>query len=345
MADEVKISALPAVTVPALTDTLPVVNAGSTKKETLQQILTLFSQQGVSITATGGPAYQATLSNNKGLIYYPSTILAMTLTLPTNAVDNTLLAGYFIYVMNPPGNTENITIDASTDTVLGTATIFPGSIALIFKSIYGAPNTWIVCQMPMVWPLSFQFGGNGASNLSGAQTNLQIIGKQALSILGSLFPTITNPCTVVQIESTTHKNNTRGLSFAQSGLNYAEGRIPMPTNWNQGTFTFVIYWKAMTATTGVVRFTLDAVLRNASSASDLAFGTAVNIDTAPNGSAGALVITAESGALTPAGTPSNGSEIELRVYRNGGNSPDTMTDAAIITNISMFWTTNAGVVT
>jgi hypothetical protein len=39
MADEIKISALPAVTVPASTDTLPVVQSGVTKKETVSQVL------------------------------------------------------------------------------------------------------------------------------------------------------------------------------------------------------------------------------------------------------------------------------------------------------------------
>jgi hypothetical protein len=48
MAAEIKISALPAIVTPTLTDTFPSVQSGITKKETLQQVLTLFIANMVS---------------------------------------------------------------------------------------------------------------------------------------------------------------------------------------------------------------------------------------------------------------------------------------------------------
>lgn len=52
----IKISALPAVSAAILTDTFPVVQAGVTDKETLQQVLTLF-QANIVTTANGGIVY------------------------------------------------------------------------------------------------------------------------------------------------------------------------------------------------------------------------------------------------------------------------------------------------
>jgi hypothetical protein len=170
-------------------------------------------------------------------------------------------------------------------------------------------------------------------------TTLNVCGKHAWPIsIGAIYPAITSGATITQVESTTNKNNYRGYSFVNGSLNYVHCRIPMPKSWNQSTITAQFYFKT-TATTGNVTFQIQAVLRNAGDAEDLAFGTNVTVTTTVGGTAQVENISAETSAMTVAGTPANGSDIEFRISRSAG---DTAAAAAVLTGLVLFITTNAG---
>lgn len=83
----VKISSLPAVTSALLTDFFPVVQAGVTSKETLQQVLNLFSLSANIIQWNNVTAASSTMSAGNG--YVANNAGLVTLTLPASAAFGT----------------------------------------------------------------------------------------------------------------------------------------------------------------------------------------------------------------------------------------------------------------
>jgi hypothetical protein len=180
-------------------------------------------------------------------------------------------------------------------------------------------------------------------NNSGTIKKYQIadvVGKHAWELpMGSFYSSMTLGATVGQVETNPNKCNYRGWSFSFSGNNYVHFRTMMPKSWNQGTVTFILSW-ASTGGAGNVVWSIQGVSRVNGNAQDLAFGTAITLTSAA--SANNAVITAESSAMTFAGTLTYPCEVEIRINRNGGSGSDTFTANAILIGVQMFITTNAG---
>lgn len=358
-----KISQMNPVVTPALTDKLEDAQVSATQSLalTLQQILTLFNKQGESINKLVATSYQAALTDNGGTIVFPSGgIIAMTVTLPTNAVDNTLPLGYSVLVVNPSGNTENVTISYSTDTLLGTSTILPGSAALIVKTVYGATNTWEVFYSSQSLPIPIALGGTNASNISSAcanlgalqvsnnlsdvqslattQANLRITGLQTPPLW--FQPTNSSGCTAGQA-SFAAGVNVPYLQFADAVTSYSYVMALLPKRWNQSTFQLLASWYTP-ATTGTVIFKADAAITQLSTSLNLTFGTAVTTSSPCSGVANGPT-NVLTGAITPSGVATDNSWIVIRLYRDGGNGSDTLADNALVINpVEIRWTASAG---
>lgn len=147
----VKISALPAVTSALLTDIFPVVQAGVTSKETIQQVLTLFSissnvitwndQASASVTMVAGNGY--IIDNGAGLV---------TLTLPATSARGTELhiqgfssGGWTI----AQGAGQSIQIGAATSTVGVGGSVASSAASNSVRLICVTANTkWANCGAP-----------------------------------------------------------------------------------------------------------------------------------------------------------------------------------------------------
>ncbi len=74
---------------------------------------------------------------------------------------------------------------------------------------------------------------------------------------------------------------------------------------------------------------------------DVAYGTAIVVDDACQGAAEELYVTAESGAVTIAGTPADNDLTYFRIFRDVSDGNDDMAEDARLIGIKLFYTTDA----
>jgi hypothetical protein len=112
----------------------------------------------------------------------------------------------------------------------------------------------------------------------------------------------------------------------------------MPSDYNGGTITAVFYWAAPVATADSVVWGIQARAYNDSDALDAAFGTAQTVTDANNSAIDDVNISAATSAITIAGTPSAGSYIQFRVYRDGAAGGDTLAATAELLSVRITYT-------
>lgn len=154
---------------------------------------------------------------------------------------------------------------------------------------------------------------------------------RALYVAASaMYPSTTAGCAALaQVESTTNKVNVKVLDFDGAGTakEYAEFGIQLPTFWDLGTITAQFVWLA-SAGSGTVLWGLQAGAFSDDDAIDTAYGTAQEVtDTLL--ATGDVHISAETAAITIAGTPAAGDWINFRVYRDPNNDTNT-SDARLL---------------
>ena len=116
--------------------------------------------------------------------------------------------------------------------------------------------------------------------------------------------------------------------------------MAFPKSWNEGTVTFQFFWSGLAATTGVV-MKLEGVAVGNNSTIDVAYGTAVSLLDDAQGAVEELNVSAESTAVTIAGSPAVDNLCYFRVGRNVGDSNDDMAGDCRLHGIKLFFTTDA----
>jgi hypothetical protein len=156
----------------------------------------------------------------------------------------------------------------------------------------------------------------------------------------AMRPSVTNGATALADTETTAGNpDITGLSFISASDTYAQFQIEYPKAWNQGTLTFKAAWEsAATGTTGVA-IALQAVAVSDGDSYDTAYGTAIVVTDDAQSTPEDRYVTAESAAMTVAGTPADDDVIMFQVFRDV--SADDMTEAMTLTGIRIFYTTDA----
>lgn len=165
-------------------------------------------------------------------------------------------------------------------------------------------------------------------DLVTATANIQVAGadvKRGFYVPASaMTPSTTLPCAdLVQIESATNDVNIRVLDFDGAGTakESAEFGIQSPTYWDAGTVTAQFTWYA-TAGSGTVNWECQGVAFSDDDALDAAYGTLQEVtDTLL--ATGDVHITAETAAITIAGTPVAGDWLNFRVNRDPANDTNT----------------------
>lgn len=158
--------------------------------------------------------------------------------------------------------------------------------------------------------------------------NIQVAGadpKRTFYIPASaMFPSTTNPCgSLTQVESATNDVNIKVLDFdgAGSAKESAEFGIQSPTYWDASTITVQFVWYA-SAGSGTVNWEAQAVAFSDDDALDTAYGTLQEVsDTLL--ATGDVHISAETSAITVAGTPVAGDWLNIRVNRDPANDTNT----------------------
>lgn len=176
-------------------------------------------------------------------------------------------------------------------------------------------------------------GATGASGTNGTTPAGQIF----LSAAGC-WPSTTSGCTAAAlVESTTNKQNQYVLAFPDGSTKYAECVFAMPSDWNGGTFTAVFYWRS-TATSGVVKWQIEARSYGDAETVDQAFGTAQTVTDTQTGTASQTLISAATSAITASGTPAASELLHIRVARLGGDGSDTLTVDALLVGVMLNYT-------
>ena len=176
--------------------------------------------------------------------------------------------------------------------------------------------------------------GSGAS-LTG------IYGKQTIWIpSAAMMPTVSNGCAArTQVETTAGRPDMDVLDFDDGADEHAQFSVAFPKSWNLGTITFQVFWTSTATDTDGVSWALQGVAMNDNETIDVAYGTAIVVDDANQGAAEELLVTAESGAVTIAGTPADN---DLTYFRFGRDvSGDDMAGDARLHGVKIFYTTDA----
>lgn len=146
----------------------------------------------------------------------------------------------------------------------------------------------------------------------------------------AMYPSTTAGCAgIAQIESSTNDVNIKALAFDGAGTSkeYAEFGIPSPSYWDASTITATFYWYAA-AGSGTVNWELQGLALADDDALDTAYGTLQEVtDTLT--AIGDVHVSAETSAVTIAGTPTAGDWVMFKVARDPANDTNT-SDANLI---------------
>ena len=183
-------------------------------------------------------------------------------------------------------------------------------------------------------------GGNFAGDISSGGLPVKVAGKESMWIPSlAMNPTVTNGCAAhVSVETTSGRPDMIVLDFDKDADEFAQFQIAFPKSWDEGTVTFQVYWAGLAATTNCV-WTLQGVAISDNETIDVVYGTAVAVDDAAQGAVEELLVSAESGAVTIAGTPAVGDICYFRIGRD--ISEDNMAGDARLLGIKLFFNTDA----
>ena len=178
------------------------------------------------------------------------------------------------------------------------------------------------------------------NKLDGVGT-LKEAGKETIWVpSNAMTPTTSNGAARATVETTSGRPDMEVLDFDKDSDEFAQFAIAFPKSWNLGTITFQCFWSGLAATTGVA-ISLQGVAMNDNETIDVAYGTAVVVTDDAQSAVEELLVTAESGAVTIAGTPADNDLCYFRVGRDVSDGNDDMAGDMRLHGIKIFFTTDA----
>ncbi len=200
----------------------------------------------------------------------------------------------------------------------------------------------------ITWTLLGSINTAGLANFTTLQQNSVGVvtqGKHSMFIPAQSFvrQTTAGPSAVLGAEqTTTNLLMYQYYDFDGTTRENICAMLDMPKHYNNGTISFEAIWRPLggSGTEGVV-WGMGAVAISDGDAYDAAYGTEVEVTDNRQSSNTVLHRSAESGAVTPAGTPAVGDRMAIRVFRNPAAAGDTLTaiDARFF-GIRLFYTSD-----
>jgi hypothetical protein len=182
----------------------------------------------------------------------------------------------------------------------------------------------------------------GTGVLQGGGAALKIAGKETMWVpAAAMYGPTTNPADEAQVETTATRPDLKVWDFDASTQQYTQFTAAMPKSWNEGTISYQVYWSPSTTNTGNCIFGLQAVACADSDTIDVAYGTAIEVTDAGIGTVEDQQISAESGAVTVAGSPAAGEQTYFQLFRKAADGGDTFTGESRVLGIKIFYTTDA----
>ena len=165
-------------------------------------------------------------------------------------------------------------------------------------------------------------------------------GKETIWVpANAMNPTKSNGCASLSgVETTSGRPDLQVLDFDPDSDEFAQFTVAFPKQWNLGTITFQVFWSGIAATSDV-DWGLQGVAMNDNETIGVAYGTAVVVTDNAQGAVEELLVSAESGAVTIAGTAADNDLCYFRIGRDV--SGDAMAGDARLHGIKVFFTTDA----
>jgi hypothetical protein len=180
------------------------------------------------------------------------------------------------------------------------------------------------------------------TDVDTVQTFMQsgIVGKQTIYVpANAMNPTASNGCSnITQVETTSGRPDMQVLDFDKDSDEFAQFTVAFPKSWDLGTVTYQVFWSGI-ASTDDVDWMVDAVAMNDNETIDVAYGTAIVVTDNSQGAVEELLVSAESTAVTIAGTPADNDLTYFRIGRDV--SGDAMAGDARLHGVKIFFTTDA----
>lgn len=188
--------------------------------------------------------------------------------------------------------------------------------------------------------ITYEYDGSAWSSATSTP-----VGRHMVPIMaGAMAPSASGGCSALTTTASgANQPDIVTLDFDPATQEFAQFAIPMPESWDEGTVTFKAIWShAATTTNFGVAWELQAVAVGDDDAIATAYGTAVAV-TDTGGTTNDLYISAESAAITIAGTPQPGDTVFFRVARAPANGADTLAIDARLHGIRLYLTTSSAV--
>ena len=180
----------------------------------------------------------------------------------------------------------------------------------------------------------------GAATVGGA--SVKVAGKETIYVPAvAMYASTTNGCAgPEQVETTALRPDLKVLDFAADADDFAQFAVAMPKSWNEGTVTFQPFWTVTGTNTGTVAWQLAGIAVSNDDTINTAFGTQVATTAlAFSGTSNDLMVSAESGAVTIAGSPAANDMCFFQINRD--TSADDQTGNARLLGVKIFFTTDA----
>ena len=179
---------------------------------------------------------------------------------------------------------------------------------------------------------------NANATITTQGTGDLILNTNSGSSSGSI--TIADGCSALTQVELSNGPEIKVLDFDASSDENAQFSVAFPKSWNEGTITFQAFFTVTGTNTGTVAWGLSGVAIADDGSCNTVFGTnVVATAKAHSGTSNDLDVSAESGNVTIAGSPSTDELVFFQVMRDV--SEDNQSGDARLLGIKLFFTTDA----
>ena len=222
----------------------------------------------------------------------------------------------------------------------GTLTVTTGGASdLVLSTNSGTDSGTITITDAADGNINIAPNGNGVAQVGGSA--IKVAGKETIWVPAvAMYPNTTNGAEGPNQTELGNGPEFKTLDFDKDSDEFAQFAVAFPKSWNEGTVTFQAFFTANTTNTGTTSWALQGVALADNGDLNTAFGTAVAPTAkAMSGTANDLAVTAESGAVTIAGSPSTDEYVFFQISRDV--SADDLTADAKLLGVKLFFTTDA----
>ena len=305
-----------------LTGTQTLTNKTLTSPKIGTSILDTNGNELIKVTATGSATNELTIANAANgsaptISATGSSDSNVNINIAPKGTGETVIGTGAANATLTSSGAHDLILDTNSGTNSGTITITDGADG----NINIAPN------------------GNGVVQAGGAA--VKVAGKETIWVPAvAMYPNTTNGCAALAQVELSNGPDIKTLDFDKDSDESAQFAVAFPKSWNESTVTFQAFFTADSTNSGTVSWALAGVSCADNDTINVAFGTAVAPTAkAHSGTANDLDVTAESGAVTIAGSPSTDEEVYFQITRDV--SEDSLTADAKLLGIKIFFTTDA----